>query len=696
MPLAPVPILLFDNTEGELLQLSKGYQQLRPQAVFTVCTTLDEFLAQLPKRHYAVIACLVQPDAPQWQALESYVRDHEFECPILALTPAKLEIGASERLNWLHHGFDDILDICSADKFSFAIEKARTFKEKQRQLRLKAARLDKIEQERNFLFQYTAAPAAVINQGMIVDCNDAMARFLGFDKAEDLLWNPFLDYLDTASRKIFKALAHSDHEIKKEKLTFVVDSQQVGVMVTSMPTHMDDSIGQLLTIETHQQNTNQTLQNIGDLDFLTNLYNRNFFINKVNDILQRPLDLKAQEFILFVTIDHYRQTLEEIGLAHCDELIRQVASTIQGLSPENAIIARFSEQVFTILLTDTNQQSATNLALKILRNLAAKQFCIADLELSITASIGLCLVSRSAHNAFEIMSQAHAAYEQAKRNGGNQLSIYSPEKHNTDDSIKQQIIQLEQAVASNKIYSHYYAFAALQGENQLLTTLSLSLDEQGTEKITDIPLGFQHSALVVTLDKRAATEAMRDILQAEKARITLQKDASEPVNIIVHLSAFSLQDTHFMQWLEKQCRNSDVIRRQVKFEVNVETLFTHTHHAMRFFKRFRHIGCELFIDGVGVELNAQQRQLLHRFDSSAVIINDARLEQLSSDEQCQKVQVLVHEFRQRDNWILSRSPDSADQMMTLWQLGIDYLQLDEPLSSLEEVAKFSMEMNLSA
>jgi hypothetical protein len=35
-------------------------------------------------------------------------------------------------------------------------------------------------------------------------------------------------------------------------------------------------------------------------------------------------------------------------------------------------------------------------------------------------------------------------------------------------------------------------------------------------------------------------------------------------------------------------------------------------------------------------------------------------------------------------------------MMTLWQLGIDYLQLGEPLSSLEDVTKFSMEMNLSA
>ncbi|MFM7320742.1 MAG: diguanylate cyclase domain-containing protein, partial [Armatimonadota bacterium] len=120
-------------------------------------------------------------------------------------------------------------------------------------------------------------------------------------------------------------------------------------------------------------------------DPLTDLPNRNFFLERVSQSLSRlrPGRLLG---LLFIDLDGFKQINDTLGHAVGDALLRAVASRLQEQVRGGDVVARMGGDEFTVLLTRlASAEEAVVIARRLLLTLA-KPFSIGDRDLFVTAS----------------------------------------------------------------------------------------------------------------------------------------------------------------------------------------------------------------------------------------------------------------------------------------------------------------------
>ena len=87
--------------------------------------------------------------------------------------------------------------------------------------------------------------------------------------------------------------------------------------------------------------------------------------------------------------------------------------------------ARLGGDEFVIVLTDiVNRENAARVAEKVIESLSVP-YCIADLSLQLSASIGVSIYPNDQQDAIELLRTADEAMYQAKRGGKRQVKFYN-------------------------------------------------------------------------------------------------------------------------------------------------------------------------------------------------------------------------------------------------------------------------------
>ncbi len=160
------------------------------------------------------------------------------------------------------------------------------------------------------------------------------------------------------------------------------------------------------------------LKDSAELDYLTNIYNR----NKFYDITEREIKI-AKRYnqdlsILFMDIDHFKEINDANGHAWGDQVLQGIANTILKNIRAVDVLARWGGEEFVLLLPNTGKEGALIAAEKI-RKLIDNSKC-KELK-DVTLSIGVSVVNPEDYNVNEAIGQADAAMYEAKRKGRNQV-----------------------------------------------------------------------------------------------------------------------------------------------------------------------------------------------------------------------------------------------------------------------------------
>ena len=127
--------------------------------------------------------------------------------------------------------------------------------------------------------------------------------------------------------------------------------------------------------------------------------------------------------ILYIAIDHFRQFNQQHGDKAGGEAILQVAALLKKRSRESDILARINDDLFILLLTDSDQQSAALLAQQIVDSVAIAHLAEFNRELSL--SIGISEVKINDENIDTTLARAEKALNQAQAAGHNRIAVLS-------------------------------------------------------------------------------------------------------------------------------------------------------------------------------------------------------------------------------------------------------------------------------
>lgn len=160
------------------------------------------------------------------------------------------------------------------------------------------------------------------------------------------------------------------------------------------------------------------------VDKLTQLYNRHAFDIQLKQLLE--VDAVATHVCLIIMdIDHFKSFNDEYGHVIGDRVLGRVGELVQDFCPEHAIGARYGGEEFAIIISNSDEKEAANLAeglrhrLEKLRITTKSSNKVLD---NITASFGVTRF-RLGESSENFVDRADKMLYKAKQNGRNRVQV---------------------------------------------------------------------------------------------------------------------------------------------------------------------------------------------------------------------------------------------------------------------------------
>jgi diguanylate cyclase (GGDEF)-like protein/PAS domain S-box-containing protein len=171
------------------------------------------------------------------------------------------------------------------------------------------------------------------------------------------------------------------------------------------------------------QRLNAGLEQLAMTDYLTNLYNRRYFMQRGTEEFKRARRNKQPLSLLMLDIDHFKKVNDTYGHEAGDMALQQVAAVLKSSLREIDILGRMGGEEFAVLLPSTSLHEAAVLAERVQQTIANTPFEMpgASLTITITISIGVAVITDEMSGIDNILRNADVSMYQAKRNGGNRV-----------------------------------------------------------------------------------------------------------------------------------------------------------------------------------------------------------------------------------------------------------------------------------
>lgn len=175
-----------------------------------------------------------------------------------------------------------------------------------------------------------------------------------------------------------------------------------------------------------QKALNEEWEKLSKIDSLTGLSNRRHFAECLNIEWKRTCRDRLSLSVLMIDIDHFKGLNDSFGHLYGDEVLQQVARIIQSSLRRPAdFVARYGGEEFVVLLPNTNELGAKEVAERIRNNLYENKIEAAG-STHLSVSVGVaCSSTVSGASPDEVLGFADEALYSAKARGRNRVELYS-------------------------------------------------------------------------------------------------------------------------------------------------------------------------------------------------------------------------------------------------------------------------------
>ncbi len=178
---------------------------------------------------------------------------------------------------------------------------------------------------------------------------------------------------------------------------------------------------------------NRILDNLANVDGLTNVFNHRYFQKVLEQEIDRAIRHDTVLSLLFVDIDHFKTFNDTYGHQIGDFILKEFCSTMKDQIRKYDTLARYGGEEFAIILPSANEEDSVAAAEKLRTTIEQTVFKKSDIntEYQLTASIGISTCRPGSEENFsksDFISKADQALYEAKKQGRNIVVSWSPKK----------------------------------------------------------------------------------------------------------------------------------------------------------------------------------------------------------------------------------------------------------------------------
>jgi diguanylate cyclase (GGDEF)-like protein len=177
-------------------------------------------------------------------------------------------------------------------------------------------------------------------------------------------------------------------------------------------------------------NQTEKLKKLTITDPLTGLLNRRYFNERLKIELSRAERTSHHLSLLMVDLDGFKACNDSLGHLFGDKILKNVADTLFNTVRSMDIVARYGGDEFMVILPETEEQLAIDIAERLRRNVVNNVLLPSDStvvkeQLSLSASIGIVCYPWHGKTVEHLLEHVDKALYRAKNKGKNRIEVYS-------------------------------------------------------------------------------------------------------------------------------------------------------------------------------------------------------------------------------------------------------------------------------
>jgi diguanylate cyclase (GGDEF)-like protein len=153
-------------------------------------------------------------------------------------------------------------------------------------------------------------------------------------------------------------------------------SHQATRFVSSMATDFIEHMASIIAISLENVINNERLTYIGLTDPLTGVSNRRYVDQRMREEIGRARRQQYSIACMYLDIDFFKQINDKYGHQGGDDVLRDVAGRIKAELRLSDTLGRFGGEEFVVLLVNTSQQDAIQVAERIRSSVGNKPFLL--------------------------------------------------------------------------------------------------------------------------------------------------------------------------------------------------------------------------------------------------------------------------------------------------------------------------------
>ncbi|MDN7124917.1 EAL domain-containing protein [Pseudidiomarina sp. 1APP75-32.1] len=348
----------------------------------------------------------------------------------------------------------------------------------------------------------------------------------------------------------------------------------------------------LLSDITERVTRQEELEYLAKHDVLTHLPNRNALEECLAKCLaQDGAGDPCEVAVLFIDLDGFKPINDSLGHAVGDRILVETAERLKAQMAPEDLLARFGGDEFVAVVTSTRDREAVSgLAMKLLYQFH-QPYRFDELEVSLSATIGIADNSAVFNHPLELIQRADVAMYEAKRRGGSSYHWYSTD---LDAGMQHQIelrTQLQEAIQAEQFELFYQPIVDQHGQPRAVEALiRWRHPEKGYISPGEfIPLAEATGQIIAIADWvfRQACHDTKALLGAGLETIS------------VNFSPLQFYRDDFIQDVKDVMTEFGIERDQLVVEITENVFMRDSHNMIALLHKLRDLGLGLSIDDFG-------------------------------------------------------------------------------------------------
>ena len=399
-------------------------------------------------------------------------------------------------------------------------------------------------------------------------------------------------------------------------------------------------------------------------DTLTKLPNRNLFQERFARVMVN-LKPDIRGGVLCIDLDNFKMLNDSFGAARGDQLLTQAAFRIALAVRETDTVARLAGDHFAVLVEDFADLAVVErLAHAILEQINLP-YRIDDQEVSLTASIGICIFPDDGMDLGELLQRADAALARVKAKGGNGVAFFESAMNHEAQQRVELVSALRKAIRDDQLLLHFQPVIDLR-DGSVVGAEALVRWQHPERGL--IPPGVfipvaEESGLIVDLGAWVLRRVGRYLRESTEP-------ALQSLRISVNVSAAQLRDeptrASLLQLLGSQ------MAERLTLEITESALIADRDGVHAFLGAASSMGYRTALDDFGTGFSSLSYLRDFRFD--VLKVDKSFVDNLQDSRHVGLVASIVSMGRILGMQIVAEGVEEESQVRKLRQVGCDYAQ----------------------